>query len=474
MITCCPACSTLFRVGAEQLQVAGGWVRCGQCMVAFDARTRMVPADPYTPPDLDWQQPAGKPDIALRPAPDEVAATPPPVAAAPSAPRAAEADAAALASVPSRPSPAADEVPAFAAPPFELAPPPSPPEPVAVPVFAPKPPPVRAVDPPPAAVQPQAQAAAFPSPLPIPTNDELDRRYARLLETLARLRETAEQGDGQLSGADTRPFDDAPGPAARDRDGNSPHRQTAERAAAPGRKRRRRREEASRDQYRRAARPAQHQDEEAQHSRPMIDFVLSEISGLLPLPASTLSQQEPELKEPPEPAVPSFVEQAQRRATWNLPDVRAVLWLAAGVLVLTLAAQIAVSQRDRLAAQYPGTTPLLQALCRPMHCQIAPWRHLGAVAIDSSAFVRTGPNGFGFAVTLRNNGSAPIATPALELALIDAQDQPLARRVLNPADWGAPPQLAAYGEFNGAALLTVRGAVDAQAISNYRLAAFYP
>jgi hypothetical protein len=109
-----------------------------------------------------------------------------------------------------------------------------------------------------------------------------------------------------------------------------------------------------------------------------------------------------------------------------------------------------------------------------MQCRIAPWRHLSAVSIDSSAFVRTGANGFSFAVTLRNGNSAPVATPALELALIDAQDQPLARRVLNPADWGAPPQLAGYGEFSGAARLIVQEAANPQAVSNYRLTAFYP
>jgi hypothetical protein len=69
------------------------------------------------------------------------------------------------------------------------------------------------------------------------------------------------------------------------------------------------------------------------------------------------------------------------------------------------------------------------------------------------------------AVTLRNGGAAPIAMPALELALLDAHDQPLARRVLNPADWGAPPQLTPYAEFNGAALLDVQDAAYPQAVS---------
>jgi len=36
-ITRCPACSTLFRVGEDQLGMSDGWVRCGHCADVFDA-----------------------------------------------------------------------------------------------------------------------------------------------------------------------------------------------------------------------------------------------------------------------------------------------------------------------------------------------------------------------------------------------------------------------------------------------------
>jgi predicted Zn finger-like uncharacterized protein len=41
--TACPACATTFKVGHEQLLVAHGWVRCGQCGEVFDASRRLVP-----------------------------------------------------------------------------------------------------------------------------------------------------------------------------------------------------------------------------------------------------------------------------------------------------------------------------------------------------------------------------------------------------------------------------------------------
>lgn len=36
LVTRCPACQTLFRVNAEQLQLQSGQVRCGRCMTVFD------------------------------------------------------------------------------------------------------------------------------------------------------------------------------------------------------------------------------------------------------------------------------------------------------------------------------------------------------------------------------------------------------------------------------------------------------
>ena len=37
LVTRCPACSTMFKVVADQLRVSQGWVRCGSCSDVFDA-----------------------------------------------------------------------------------------------------------------------------------------------------------------------------------------------------------------------------------------------------------------------------------------------------------------------------------------------------------------------------------------------------------------------------------------------------
>ncbi|NDP61031.1 DUF3426 domain-containing protein [Polaromonas sp.] len=51
-ITRCPACATMFKVVADQLQVAQGWVRCGQCGEVFEASLHLVPGDAGEPEAL--------------------------------------------------------------------------------------------------------------------------------------------------------------------------------------------------------------------------------------------------------------------------------------------------------------------------------------------------------------------------------------------------------------------------------------
>lgn len=54
LITCCPACGTMFRVVPDQLKISEGWVRCGHCSEVFDATTHMMTeAAAGVQPDLD-------------------------------------------------------------------------------------------------------------------------------------------------------------------------------------------------------------------------------------------------------------------------------------------------------------------------------------------------------------------------------------------------------------------------------------
>lgn len=57
-VTRCPACNTHFRVVNDQLKIAEGWVRCGQCGEVFDANLSMQP----WPPQADASPPVVAPE----------------------------------------------------------------------------------------------------------------------------------------------------------------------------------------------------------------------------------------------------------------------------------------------------------------------------------------------------------------------------------------------------------------------------
>ncbi|WP_298931703.1 DUF3426 domain-containing protein [uncultured Ramlibacter sp.] len=171
----------------------------------------------------------------------------------------------------------------------------------------------------------------------------------------------------------------------------------------------------------------------------------------------------------------SFVRQARRKAFWRRPGVRAVLVLAGLALAALLAAQLAIHDRDRLAASQPGLRPLLEALCDPLHCSVGTPRQIEAVVIDSSSFNKLRSDAYRLNLTLKNQTAMLIAMPAIELTLTDSQDQAVLRRVLTPADMGASAGvIGAASEWTGSLALSVAPGSSAGRISGYRLLAFYP
>lgn len=63
LTTRCPACQTVFKVVPDQLRIAAGWVRCGECGVVFDGSAQMLASETGVEP-----APAGAPDPAAAPA----------------------------------------------------------------------------------------------------------------------------------------------------------------------------------------------------------------------------------------------------------------------------------------------------------------------------------------------------------------------------------------------------------------------
>ncbi len=152
--------------------------------------------------------------------------------------------------------------------------------------------------------------------------------------------------------------------------------------------------------------------------------------------------------------------------------------LAALLLTLVLVVQVALFQRDRLAASAPAWQPALATLCFFARCTLAPVRQIESVALDSSTFTQLRPDTFKLSFVLKNEAPIALAMPALEVTLTDNQDRAVVRRVVLPADFAPPGQpLAAGGEFAGSLVLGLAADTAeprSSGISGYRVLAFYP
>ena len=102
---------------------------------------------------------------------------------------------------------------------------------------------------------------------------------------------------------------------------------------------------------------------------------------------------------------------------------------------------------------------------------------IDAVGIDSSSFHQLSDRVYRLNVSVRNTSPHPVAMPALEVILLNDDEQVVVRRVVaNDAALPAPPVLTPRGEWNGSVLLQVRLPPEAgrQSIAGYRVAVFYP
>ena len=169
---------------------------------------------------------------------------------------------------------------------------------------------------------------------------------------------------------------------------------------------------------------------------------------------------------------PSFVRAARRQAFWRKPLVRTGLVLLGLVLLVGVLVQVAVQERHYLAAVVPQTRSALEAVCGPLHCQVGPYRHIASVVVDGSSFQKLKGEDYQFSLTLRNRADHAVEMPAIELTLTDAQEQPVLRRVLRPAELAAPAELLAQAEWS--VTLPVQMALGGTRITGYRVLAFYP
>jgi predicted Zn finger-like uncharacterized protein len=171
----------------------------------------------------------------------------------------------------------------------------------------------------------------------------------------------------------------------------------------------------------------------------------------------------------------SFMRTRPRASRWHRPLVRAALLVTCLLLVLGLALQLLVHERDRLAVLEPGLKPLIEEVCLLLGCEIEPLRQIESVVIDSSAFSKIKGDLYRLSLTLKNNAPVDLAMPAVELALTDTLDHALMRRVLQPAELGLKSGvIPAASEAQATLVLTIKTNGNGERVAGYRLLAFYP
>jgi predicted Zn finger-like uncharacterized protein len=171
----------------------------------------------------------------------------------------------------------------------------------------------------------------------------------------------------------------------------------------------------------------------------------------------------------------SFVRAARKESLWVRPWLRVVLTLSCVVLLLGLAVQGVVRERDRVAATWPETRPWLQILCRTLGCVIEPLKSIDAITVDSSSFNRIRGDVYRLQVILKNTARTELALPSVELTLTDTRDAAVLRRVLPPTDFATTARtIAAGAEWSASLTVNVAAAASPSHIAGYRVLAFYP
>lgn len=438
LVTRCPACGTTFKVVRDQLRISEGWVRCGRCSEVFDATL-----DLHETPD---PAPASK---ALAPLDETAASAPPPEAApAPALPAQEQAE------------PTGEELGRhveetdFLDDEHETAPPPPGP---------------------PVADAPASEAPGKPEP-PVQKSDPQSFTGVAADETWPETPAPTVEADPHVVppypsfppfpnidlnvqavppiGREARPAEPAPPEA------NAVHANAAE-------------EDAASVQLQKALRRARAKSAKIARAKARGEERAARESAPVVLAAS---EPEPVLDHPRR--LPRFAAAAAGGAAfWQRTGVRRAMVGVAVFAAILLVVQVLHQERDLIAARQPSLRPALAALCGLTGCEVSAPKQIGDITIDGASFAREkSGEAYRLNFTLRNGAPLPLAMPAIELSLLDTQERAVVRRVLMPAEFGAPSVLPARAERAASLPLALTGpeAAGLPPVAGFHLLAFYP
>jgi hypothetical protein len=146
------------------------------------------------------------------------------------------------------------------------------------------------------------------------------------------------------------------------------------------------------------------------------------------------------------------------------------------ILFVVLLAQLAWWQRETIMVYWPGSQPLYAQACQQLNCDVAPPHDIDGLQVEPSDLRQIdGPHKLELKMPLRNRYNVALAYPAIELTLLDGQNNVAVRRVLWPQDYVKPGTLIAAGlpARTTQTMIVHLDTGDAVA-SNFRVQIFYP
>jgi hypothetical protein len=151
-------------------------------------------------------------------------------------------------------------------------------------------------------------------------------------------------------------------------------------------------------------------------------------------------------------------------------------WLWAVVcllLALGLMSQVAWTQRNLWAAQWPATRPVWQSMCDLLACRLEAPELIRAIDFVSSGFDQQDNGTFLLSIELRHDRPYAVAMPHIELTLTDVQDRPVLRKVFEPAQLGLQPNLPSGAGIKSETAWALDPDLYPHA-SGFRIEIFYP
>ncbi|MFM0734276.1 zinc-ribbon and DUF3426 domain-containing protein [Paraburkholderia sediminicola] len=162
-------------------------------------------------------------------------------------------------------------------------------------------------------------------------------------------------------------------------------------------------------------------------------------------------------------------------------EPRRLGWIIAGsvvaaLLVIALLAQLAWWQRETVQVDFPRSQTLYAKVCAQLGCQITPPHDIDGLQVEPSDLRQIdGPHKLELKMPLRNRFNVALAYPAIELTLLDDQNNVAVRRVLWPQDYVPPGTPIAAGlPAHTTQTMIVHLDTGNAVASNFRVQIFYP